>query len=201
MSLRSYERAVLRELPALARRSEKLFERLVARLRGLGHDGRGPKSDGRGLVAGLVRPEITYNDEDSTSTFIEYDADDWPLVRDHGSTWLPASLSYQDLYDNTIKNQFNTDISFKFRAHIYSGSAGNTVEARLLVDGVEEFYESDTSNHNVVWDWTIPAGSSMRFQVQGRDSDEAGNAQFQAYDGELTSPPQISEGPAEWLSY
>ncbi len=52
MSLTQRERAVLRNLPAPARKDDSIVEKLIARLRGFGVNGRGPVSGGRGLTAG-----------------------------------------------------------------------------------------------------------------------------------------------------
>lgn len=89
MSLTQRERAVLRDVPAPARKDDSLVEKIVARLRGLGVSGRGPESNGRGLTAGeLIK---LYDD-------FETDLSKWTHYTDAGGSMSQTSTSFNGTY-------------------------------------------------------------------------------------------------------
>jgi hypothetical protein len=68
MVLSNQQRAILRNLPH--ERQNSFIERLITQLRGFGSNGRGPESNGRGLISGDLGPNVIENFEDG-------DVSDW----------------------------------------------------------------------------------------------------------------------------
>jgi len=91
MSLTRFERAVLRDLPALIRKNDSLVDAIIARLRGLGNGGRGPQSDGRGLITGQFGPFTDEFDDGALESM-------W--------TWLSTPQSYSE-GDGTLSVDFS----------------------------------------------------------------------------------------------
>lgn len=112
----------------------------------------------------------------------------------------PDSTNWVTIHSATIQNPSEVSWTYVARSRMASGSAGNSVQSRLVVNGNETVKTSTASNKNIYFTTTISPGATVTVEWQGRDSSRPGKASFKVYDGNQEPQPVTETGPAVWLN-